>query len=321
MENNVKVNYEDPRFAEVEEKKQAAQGELRQVYDGLLQSADRFYADQVNAGKDWQAQQTQLQEQQTQNALDQIARQQEQAREGYVREQSAAYTDWQKQSARHGVEAEKLASQGLTATGYGESSRVGMYNAYQNRVAVARAAFESAVTGYENAIREAKLQNNANLAQIAYQALQTQLELSLEGFRYRAELLQDQAQQQAQLEQQYYDRYLDVLAQLNAEQSMAEQIRQFNEKMAEDKRQFDVLHQPKTKYVTAEPAQETTKKELGYGVLDLGYGPINETVLDRLVEAGQVTTANLGGNQYYAKNPYAPPLLNTGYTGLTPKKK
>ena len=92
-----------------------------------------------------------------------------------------------------------MASQGLNTSGYSESSKVSMYNQYQNRVSVARDVFSRAVLNYDNSIKEAQLANNARLAEIAYNALQTELELSLQGFQYKNTLLQTQLQQQQQV--------------------------------------------------------------------------------------------------------------------------
>jgi hypothetical protein len=70
-----------------------------------------------------------------------------------------------------------MASMGMRGTGYSESDKVAMYNAYQNRVAVARQTYNKLVTDYNNAMAEAKLQNSSALAQIAFNALQSGLQL------------------------------------------------------------------------------------------------------------------------------------------------
>jgi hypothetical protein len=83
------------------------------------------------------------------------------------------------------------------------------------------------------------LQNNAALAEIAYNALQTQLELALEGFQYKNSLIQEKTKMSMEVDNNYYNRYQDVLQQINTENSMAEEVRQFNEKMEEEKRQYN----------------------------------------------------------------------------------
>ena len=83
------------------------------------------------------------------------------------------------------------------------------------------------------------MQNNSALAEIAYQALQQQLELSLQGFQYKNQLLLEQANKKTELEQIYHERWKDVLDQMNTENALAEEIRQYNESMAFEREQFE----------------------------------------------------------------------------------
>ena len=233
------INYEDQKFKEVEAQKDAALSEHDKLYSGMVEQSKQFYDDQIEATNQWEKQQTALQNEQTDFAIEQIEQQKEQAEKDYIKEQSGAYTDWQKQSNPYGVNAEQEAAIGMSGTGYSESAQVSMYNTYQNRVAMARESFNRAVQDYNNAITEARLQNNSKLAEIAYQALQQRLELSLQGFQYKNQLLLDSADKKLQLDQLYYNRWKDVLDQMNTENALAEQIRQYNTSLAEEQRQFD----------------------------------------------------------------------------------
>lgn len=226
---NVTVDYEDPRFADVEADKEQALTELENTYGGIIGESDKYYQAQIDASKQWADTQSQLQQERTDFTIEQIEQQKDQAQKDYLEEQSGAYTDWQKQSNQYGVKAEQMAAAGLAGTGFSESSQVGMYNAYQNRVATARESFNNAVINYNNAIKDARLQNNSVLAEIAYQSLQTQLELSLQGFQYKNNLVLELADKKTQADQMYYQRYQDVVNQINTENQMAEQIRQFEE--------------------------------------------------------------------------------------------
>lgn len=226
------INYEDERFKQVEAGKQDALSQVTSTYDNMIGETDKYYQDQIDAAKEWSTTQQQLQQEQTDFTVEQINQQKEQAQKDYTKEQSGAYVDWQKQSNQYGAGAEQMAAQGLQGTGYSESSQVSMYNTYQNRVALARETFTKAVLNYDNAIKDAQLQNNAKLAEIAYQALQTQLELSLEGFQYKNQLLIEQTNQQREIDNEYHDRYLAVLNQMNTENALAEEVRQYNENLA-----------------------------------------------------------------------------------------
>lgn len=238
MATNYTVNYDDKRFQEVEADKKLAINEMNNAYNQMVGQSDQFYQDQINASKDYAQQQQDIQNQNTQFTIDTINQQKEQAEKDYTKEQSGAYVDWQKQSNQYGANAETMAAQGLQNTGYSESSQVSMYNQYQSRVASARESFSKAVLNYDNSIKEAQLANNAKLAEIAYNALQTQLELSLQGFQYKNNLLLEQLNAKQQLENTYHSRYQDVLNQINTENSMAEQVRQYNESLALEKQQF-----------------------------------------------------------------------------------
>ena len=233
------VDYNDKRFTQVESDKKAALNESNKTYDQMIKDSDKYYDKQVDAVEQWGETQKKNQQAQTDFSIKKIEQQKEQAKSDYLKEQSASYTDWKKQSNQYGSNAEKQADMGLAHTGYSESSQVSMYNTYQNRVMTAREAYSRAVLNYDNAIAEARLQNNSILAEIAYNTLQKSLELSLQGFQYKNTLVLEKANVKRQLEDTYYNRYQNVLAQINHENSMAEQIRQYNETLEEQKRQYN----------------------------------------------------------------------------------
>lgn len=233
------INYDDKRFTEVENDKKEALTELENTYGGMISDSDKYYQAQIDASKQWAETQKKNQQAETDFAIKEINQQKEQAKKDYTKEQSGAYKDWQKQSNPYGVNAEQMASQGMTNTGFAESSQVSMFNQYQSRVTAAREAYTLAVQNYNNAITQARLQNNSILAEIAYEALQKQLELSLAGFQYKNDLIREKATKKTALEDTYYGRYQDVLKQINTENALAEEVRQYNESLAENKRQHD----------------------------------------------------------------------------------
>lgn len=222
------VNYEDQRFTEVENDRQEALGSLENTYNGMINESDKYYQAQIDASKQWAETQKQNQQEQTDFAIQQVEQQKQQARKDYTREQSGAYTDWQKQSGQYGAKAEAQAEQGMANTGYSESAQVSMYNTYQNRVATAKETFNRSTLNFQNAITQAQLQNNSALAEIAWQAHQQQLELSLAGFQYKNSLLLEQANRKTELDNTYWSRRQDIISQINQENALAEDIRQFN---------------------------------------------------------------------------------------------
>lgn len=229
---NYDINYDDKRFTEVTTEKNEALSDLESTYGGMISDSDKYYQQQIGASKQWAETQKKNQQAQTDFAIEQINQQKQQAKEDYTKEQSGAYVDWQKQSNAYGVNAEQMAAQGMTNTGFSESSQVSMYNTYQQRVVAARDAYTRAVLNYDNAIKEARLQNNSILAEIAYNALQQQLTLSLEGFQYKNTLLLDKVEKKTALEQMYHQRWQDVLKQINTENALKEEVRQAQENEA-----------------------------------------------------------------------------------------
>ena len=239
MATNYAINYDDKRFQEVENQEATALKETKGTYDKMINSSESFYQQQIDASKEYANKQSELQQAQTDFAIEKVEQAKDQAKKNYTKEQKGAYTDYQKATNEYGANAETLAAQGLNQTGYSESTRTSAYNTYQNRYMTARESYNQAILNYDNNIKEAQLANSSALAKIAYEALQQQLELSLQGFQYKNTLLLQKLEAVNQTKDRYYNRYQDVLQQINTENAMAEQIRQYNESLAEQKRQYN----------------------------------------------------------------------------------
>lgn len=115
-------------------------------------------------------------DQQDQYLVSRLNQQNAQAGQAYTQEKSAAYADYQKQVDPYGVQAEQMAQSGLTGSGYAESLKTQAYVAYQNRQAVAYQSYQDAMVSFNNAFTEAKMQNDATRANLAFQTYQMQLE-------------------------------------------------------------------------------------------------------------------------------------------------
>ena len=226
---------DDKRLSAVESAKKEAINTANNTYNNMINQTDSQYNELINANKDYATKQQEMQQQNTNFAIEQINQNKEKAEKDYTKEQTGAYTDYQKATDQYGVQAEQMATSGLQNTGYAESSKVQAFTSYQNRYATAREVYSNAILSYDNAIKDAQLKNNAQLAEIAFQSLQTQLQYALEGFQYKNQLLQTKLNTQIQLDSEYNNRYQQVLSQINTENSLAEQIRQYNESMAYQK--------------------------------------------------------------------------------------
>lgn len=217
MADKYSVNYDDERFQAVENEKTEKLTQTENMYNNMLANSDKYYQDQINASKEWSNKQQELQQEKTDFAIEQINQQKEQAQKDYIKEQKGAYSDWQKQSNKYGANAEALASSGLSNSGYAQSSQVSMWNTYQNRKMTATENLNKAILNYDNNIKEAQLANNSTLAELAYTALQNELELALQGFQAKNQLLLQKEAQLQSINDNYYNRYQNVLAQINAE--------------------------------------------------------------------------------------------------------
>ena len=213
------IDYNDQRFQDVNNEKQVALNRVNDTYNNMINQSDQYYNDLSKAYEDYGNKQQEIQQQQSDLALKKIEQNQEYTKKDYEKEQKAAYQDYMKQTDRYGVNAEQMAQNGLLGTGYSESSKVSMYNAYQNRVATARESFNRSWDEYENQKTQAIIDNNSALAQLAFDTLKAKLEYSLQGFQYKNNLLQTQLQMQNETEDRYYNKWKDVLSQINTEKA------------------------------------------------------------------------------------------------------
>lgn len=271
----------------------AKQGEIKQVNDAYGKTASDYQTEVDNQQqqlKDYEAEQTRLQQEQTDFAIDKINQQKEQAEKDYTKEQQAAYGDYKKQTDPYGVNAEQMAALGLSQSGYSESSNVAMYTAYQNRVAAARASIEQAKLTFENAIREAKLTNDINLAKIAQETLEKSLALNMESIIYLGNLELEKAAKLSGIEQTYYDRAQDIRDAQQAEIARAQQESMFSitgnegiddgtlEEMLKSAYPNGVVDDVEFWNQMAEAAGgEEVLKALGYQLSGQGNAPLNAT--------------------------------------------
>lgn len=229
----------DSRLTSVKTEGEAAVTESNETFDRMIENSESFYQGQVDSAKSFEETLKKNQQDQTDFAIEKIEQQKEEAQKDYVKEQSGAYADWQKQSNAYGVEAEKRASNGMANTGYSESSQVAMYNEYQNRVATARESLNKAMLDFDNAIQNAMLQNNAALAEIAFQTFQMTSQLALEGFNNSQSLFLEKINTGMQIKQQYDNKYLSTLDQIYNEMAMEEEARQFNKTFGLQQEEFE----------------------------------------------------------------------------------
>ena len=193
------LSYEDQLL----EERDTAVSELETSYDTKIEDGKTHYSNLQDAVQQQADKQAEIQQANTDFAIETIEQHKAQTEKDYIKERSAAYADWKKQSNPYGAEAEKMASYGLEGTGYSESSQVAMYNDYQKRLTATREALDQAKLVYDNNIKEAILQNNAALAEIYANAYVSQMQLALEGFNYQNALLSELESKKAAINSSY----------------------------------------------------------------------------------------------------------------------
>lgn len=326
----------DKRVTQVIADKGGALAKVEDTYDDLITDSSKIYDKQIQAQRDWYEDQKEYQQKQLDLSIHQMEYDKGQVTKDYQKEQSAAYVDYQKGINPYGVNAEQRAAAGMANSGYGENSQVRMYNAYQNRVAIARESYQAAVHNYNIAIEQAKLQNSYALAQIAYQAQQMELEIAMQKAITSQNLIIDKMNTGLQVEDMYHGQYMDVLQQINTENALAENKRQFNADMNFKEKQFAWQKAQAAKSSSGgsggssrSSSKKTSKKSSSSNkikksgntqtikstqnkkssnptpdmssVLALGYGPISASKLNQLIKEGKVKETEKNGKLYYTK--------------------
>ena len=265
------INYNDSRFTELEKDKNAAIKQSNSTYDSLISQSGKYYDNLIQQSKDAANKQTALQNQQTEFAIDKIEQQKDKAAKDYTKEQKGAYQDYMKQSNAYGSNMQAAGQQGLGGSGWSETIQAGFYNTYQNRYAQARENYNTIIMNYDNNIKEAQLQNSSALLEIYNKAQQEQLELALQNFTVIKDLSLAKQNQYLAIDSEYNDRWRQVETQINTENALAEEIRQYNASLAEQKRQADLDQAYRNSQIALQREQLAEEKRQ-FNVLHSGGG-------------------------------------------------
>lgn len=232
------IDYNDSRFTNLTNEKNSAINESNTTYDNLINDSSKYYDNLINQSKDAANKQTEIQNKQTEFVIDKIEQEKQKSERDYEKEQKGAYQDYMRQSNAYGSNMQSVGQKGLSGSGWSETIQSGYYNTYQNRYAQARESYNDIVQNYNNNITEAQLQNSSALAKIYADAQKEQLELALQSFSVIKDLKLAKQNAASALDSEYNNRWRQVEAQINTENSLAEQIRQYNESIALQKQQL-----------------------------------------------------------------------------------
>lgn len=274
------VNYDDKRFKDVENEKQSELNKYNETYDNLINERKNFTKEQQDMVDRWENTQKDIANKNLEYQKDLIEQQRKKSEQAYQNEAKASYIDYQKEVDKYGVSRENVVNNGLSNSGYAESSKVDMYNTYQNRLGTARKSMQDAGIEFDNAIRQAQLSNDETLAQNALKALQDKLNIALEGFNYKSEQENNKLNWNNTINNNYYNRYKDVESQINYENETAEKIRQYNENMAYQKEQQRLEQQRWEKEMAYQREQDAIANAQKWASINASYSSGGSSLTD-----------------------------------------
>lgn len=230
---------EDERLSVINQQKQEAINQSNNMYEGLLSDNQNIYNQQLDYANQYEQTQNNALDQQLAYQEDIINQQKQEAQQIKETEERKALNDYTSFVNPYGYQAEQFASQGLANSGVSETAKLGGFNTYQNRLATANKAMQDAFTEYDNAINEARLNNDVQKAQNALTKLQMQLEYAQNYYSNKSTISQNQLSNNQALDSDYYNRYQTEYNNIQAEKEREEAIRQFNEQLALQQQQFE----------------------------------------------------------------------------------
>jgi len=230
---------EQERYNALEQEKQNALNNSNKTYEDLLNQNQQYSSSFNDYLNKYQNTQNDIYDKQTQFQVDLQNQNKEKVEREYQKEAMASKNAYYDFINPYGIQAEIQAQNGLNKAGYSETVKSQAWTTQQNRTAQARASMNEAKLQFDNAIKEAYLNNDVNKANLALQILQQQQEEALRNFNYISDTKQNQLSNSQTLDSEYSNRYNTLYNQIQQEKATAEAIRQWEAEMAEQKRQFD----------------------------------------------------------------------------------
>lgn len=227
----------DERLTLLESERQKALEDSNNTYSGLLEKNQNLYNQQLDYANEQEKIQNETLDKQLELRENQIEKQKETARENKHTEDIKAKNNYIGYTNQYGYEAENLASRGLLNSGISETSKLGAWNTYQNRLASANKTLQDAITSYDNEINEARVNYDDAKAKNALDKLKLALSYAENYFDTETTLNQNKLQNNQNINSDYNTQLNNVRNQIQNEKELEERIRQYNENMAYQKEQ------------------------------------------------------------------------------------
>lgn len=234
---------ETQRYNQLANERKAALNKSDQTYQDLL-NRNNNYSNTVNQNLDnYKTIQDEIYDKQLERQIELQNQNKEKAEQAYQKEAKASKNAYYDFINPYGVQAEIQAQNGLNRSGYSETAKSQAWTTQQNRTAQARAVMSEAKLQFDNAIKDAQLNNDTLKAQLALEILKQRQEEALRSFNYVSETKQNQLTNYQNLDSEYNKRYNTLYSQIQEEKARAEAIRQWNAEMKFKQQQAKIAQQ------------------------------------------------------------------------------
>lgn len=146
--------------------------------DRLVSSQENMLDETINKQNDITDQQTNLSIAQMEREKEKYDRDATKANKGY-------YAEYKKASNPYGANAENLASQGLSNSGYAETTQTNLYNTYQKSVSETLLNASQLKADVDNQINDAIVQRDITKAQNALELYAQKMQLLTQAYEYK----------------------------------------------------------------------------------------------------------------------------------------
>lgn len=230
---------EEERYSKLAAEKQAALDKSNQTYQELLDQNDVYSQSVDKYLNDYQTTQNDIYDKQLAYQTELQNQNKQKAEKEFQKEAQASKNAYYDFINPYGVQAEIQAKNGLAGSGYSETAKSQAWTTQQNRTAQARASMNEAKLQFDNAIKEAQLNNDTQKAQLALQILEQKQNEMLRSLNYTSETKQNQLSNYQNLDSDYNNRYNTLYSQIADEKAKAEAIRQYEQNFLEQQRQYN----------------------------------------------------------------------------------
>jgi hypothetical protein len=218
---------EEERYQKLANERQTVFDKSNQTYEDLINQNNAYSQGVDTYLNNYQTTQNDIYDKQLAYQTELQNQNKEKAEREFQKEAQASKNAYYDFINPYGVQAEIQAKNGLAGSGYSETVKSQAWTTQQNRTAQARASMNEAKLQFDNAIKEAQLNNDTQKAQLALQILEQKQNEMLRSFNYTSEARQNQLNNYQNLDSDYNNRYNTLYNQIADEKAKAEAIRQY----------------------------------------------------------------------------------------------